>query len=384
METVTPDKEIVGLVKEAGGDVYRLCFQCGLCDVVCPWSRVTEFSMRGLLRMAAFGLTEIESEDVWRCTTCGMCQQECPRGVRQIDFSVALRRIATQFSIFPPSVSSLRAVRSSISAEGNPLNEPRSRRTEWSKNLQIPTFNTETELLYFTCCYLCYDSRLRKVAVATASVLSDAGLNFGVLGDAENCCGESVRKAGFDDLFRELACENIKTFIENGVRRILVSSPHCYHAFKNDYKEFMVSFEVLHTTELFYELIQEGRLKFSKRFERRVVWHDPCYLGRHNGLYEEPRRVLKAIPGIQLLEFEEAKEFGLCCGGGGGRIWVETPKGQRFSDIRIQQALNIGADLLVTACPYCIANFEDSRLTLGVEEKISVMEISEVVQAALG
>jgi len=383
MEAVAPDKEITELIKQAGGDTYRLCFQCGLCDVVCPWNRVRGFSMRGLLREAAFGLTEIEDEDIWRCTTCGRCQAECPRGVEQVEFSAALRRIAAEYGIFPPSVTPLRAVRSSLTAEGNPLNEERSKRAKWAENLPVKQFTEETEFLYFACCYLCYDPRLKRVAQATVRVLDHAGVDFGILGERENCCGESIRKAGFEDVFSQLARANIKTFVDHGVRKVLVSSPHCYHALTHDYTQFMVNFHVVHIAVFLHQLLREGKLKLSGRFAKRVVWHDPCYLGRHNGIYSEPREVLKSIPELELVEFEEAYEESLCCGGGGGRIWAETPKGERFSDIRVEQALELGADVLVTACPYCIANFEDSRLTLGAEEKIRIMDITEVVCEAL-
>jgi len=379
MQTVTPDKEIITLVKESGGDQFRLCFQCGLCDSLCPWNKVTQFSIRGLLREAAFGLTEIESEQLWRCTTCGRCVMECPRGVDQIEFVSSVRKIAVEYDIFPSSVTPLRTVRASLTAEGNPFNEERAKRAAWADSLSVPKFNAETEFLYFAGCYLCYDARLRRVAAATVSLLNKAGVDFGILGERENCCGEAIRKAGFYDLFTLLAKENIKTFIDAGVKEIVVSSPHCYHTFRNEYPQFMVNFEVLHMVMLLERLIEEGRLRITKPLGKRVVWHDPCYLGRHNGVYEQPRRLLARIPEIELLEFEESREASVCCGGGGGRIWAETPKQERFSDIRVREALQLGADILVTACPYCITNFEDSRLTLNAEERLQIKDITEVL-----
>ena len=236
------------------------------------------------------------------------------------------------------------------------------------------------EILYFPGCYLCYDPRLKKVARATANILNKAGVDFGILGAKENCCGESIRKTGDEEVFKRLARENIKTFIDNGVKKILVSSPHCYHTFKNEYPEFRVNFEVVHISQFLHELVNEGRLKLSKAYVKKVTYHDPCYLGRHNGIYDEPREVLKKISGLELKEMPDSLEDSLCCGGGGGRIWMETQKGQRFSDLRLEQAIGVGAEVLATSCPYCIANFEDSRLTIGVADKIEIKDITEILQ----
>lgn len=379
METVSPYKDIIEVIKTQGGDAFKRCFQCGLCDAVCPWNRVNTFSMRRIVREATFGLTEIESEDLWRCTTCGRCPQQCPRDVKQIESGVALRRIATEYGVFPASVKPIRTVSAGLLGEGNPLNEERKNRANWAEGLGIKAFTEGMGLLYFPGCYLSYDPRLKKVARATAQILNRAEVDFGILGTKENCCGESIRKTGDEALFKRLARENIKTFIDHGVKKILVSSPHCYHTFKNEYPEFRVNFEVVHISQFLFELIQKGRLTLNKEYGKTITYHDPCYLGRHNGLYEQPREVLKKIAGLEMKEMPDSRENSLCCGGGGGRIWMETPKGERFSDLRLEQALGIGAETLVTSCPYCIANFEDSRLTLDVTEKIEVKDITEIV-----
>jgi Fe-S oxidoreductase len=260
------------------------------------------------------------------------------------------------------------------------MGEERQSRAAWAEGLSVKPFTEEMALLYFPGCYLSYDPRLKKVAVATAAILNKAGVDYGILGAKENCCGESIRKTGNEDLFKRLARENIKTFIENGVRRILVSSPHCYHTFKNEYPEFRVNFEVVHISQFLDEMIREGRLELPKEYARKVTYHDPCYLGRHNGLYEEPRQVLNRVPGLELVEMPESRRQSLCCGGGGGRIWMETPKGERFSDIRLEQAIGVGAEVLVTSCPYCIANFEDSRLALKDGATIEIKDITEIIQ----
>lgn len=383
MEIVTPLKEIVDEIKASGGDAFKRCFQCGLCDTVCPWNRVRSFSMRKIVREATFGLTEIESEDIWRCTTCGRCPQRCPRDVKQIESGVALRKIATAYQVFPPSVKPVRTASASLVGEGNPLSEERKNRANWAQGLSVQPFTEDMEILYFPGCYLSYDPRLKKVARATAEILQKAGVNFGILGEKESCCGESIRKTGEEELFRRLAKENIKTFVDNGVKKILVSSPHCYHTFKNEYPEFMVHFEVIHLSQYLFQLIQEGRLRLNKSYEKKITYHDPCYLGRHNGIYDEPREVLKNVSGLELNEMIDSRVDSLCCGGGGGRIWMETPKGERFCDLRLEQAMSVGAEVLVTACPYCISNFEDSRLTLDAVEKIEVKDITEIVREAI-
>ncbi|MBC2705435.1 (Fe-S)-binding protein [Desulfobacula sp.] len=379
METIAPFIEVIDEIKEAGGDIFKLCFQCGLCDSVCPWNKVRPFSMRKLIREAAFGLTEIEGEDLWRCTTCGTCPDQCPRGVKQIDISVALRRVATEYEIFPASVKPVRTARASLISEGNPLQGDRKKRSDWAKDLSVKTYTEGMEVLYFVGCYLSYDPRMKRVATATANILNKAGVDFGILGSQENCCGESIRKTGSEEVFKNLAKENIKTFIDNGVKKVIVSSPHCFHTFKNEYPEFMVNFEVVHMSQYLLELINEGRLELTGEFPKKITYHDPCYLGRHNNVYDEPRDLLKKVAGLKLVEMEASRKNSLCCGGGGGRIWMDTPQEERFSDLRLKQAKETGAQVLATACPYCITNFEESRLNLEYEDVLEVKDITEII-----
>ena len=383
MENIADYKEIVDSIREKGGEAFKYCYQCGLCDTVCPWNRVRNFSMRKLIRQATFGLTEIENDEIWRCTTCGRCPQRCPRGVGIIEVGMASRRMATEFGVFPNSVRPVRGVSSSLTGEGNPLNEERAKRANWAEGLQVKMFTEGMEFLYFPCCYLSYDPRLKRVARATVAILNKAGVDFGILGSLENCCGESIRKTGEEELFKRLAKENIKTFIDSGVKKILVSSPHCYHAFKNEYAEFKVNFEVVHIAQYLPELIRQGRLELSKEFAKKVTYHDPCYLGRHNGIYDEPREALKRVPGLSLIEMPDICADSLCCGGGGGRIWMETVKGERFSDLRLDQTKEIGAEVLVTACPYCITNFEDSRKNRDDGDSMAVKDITELIYESI-
>jgi Fe-S oxidoreductase len=302
--------------------------------------------------------------------------------VNQIEVGVSSRRIATEFDEFPNTVRPVRGVGASLLGEGNPLDEERKKRADWAKDLSVKTFEEEMEILYFPGCYLSYDPRLQKVAAATAEILNKAGVEFGILGTKENCCGESIRKTGNEEVFKELAKENIKTFIENGVKKILVSSPHCYHTFKNEYPEFMVNFEVVHMSQYLLELINEGRLEITGKYGKKITYHDPCYLGRHNDVYDEPREVLSRA-GSKLIEMPDCRENSLCCGGGGGRIWMETPKAERFSDLRVEQAGEVGAEVLVTACPYCIIHFEDSSSGMEEGEELEIKDITEIIQEVI-
>jgi len=378
-----PFKVVVEGIKDAGGEGDKFCYQCGKCDAVCPWNRVRKFYVRRIVNQANLGVVPFESEDVWLCTTCRNCVQRCPRGVEIIDVMRALRRLLVPDGVVPASIPNLRSVMTNYASVGNPWGQEPKDRGNWAKDLGVKEFSEGTELLYFPCCYPSYDPRLKKVAQATVNILNKAGVNFGILGPKENCCGESIRKAGNEALFKRLARENIKTFIENGVKKILVSSPHCYHTFKNEYPEFKVNFEVIHITQYLLQLLKEERLKITKEYTKKVTYHDPCYLGRHNGIYDEPREVLKKVRGLALIEMDEARENSLCCGMGGGRIWEETAKDQRFSDIRIKQAVDIGAEVLATACPYCITQFEDSRLGLKDNSVMEIKDITEILQEVI-
>lgn len=383
METEAPFKDIMEEIKEFGGDAVKYCYQCGKCDTVCPWNKVTNFSMRRLIRESTFGFPEIELEDTWRCTTCGKCPQYCPRDVKQIDDVVALRRLAMDYGVSPEFLRPVRNACASLTSDGNPFIQERSKREDWTEGLNVKKFTEDMEILYFPCCYVVYDQRLQEVAQATVNVLNKAGVEFGIIGTEENCCGESIRKTGNEEIFKRLARDNIKTFVENGVKRILVSSPHCYYTFKNEFPEFGAYFDVVHISQYLKELISEGRLQVSKEYEKKVTYHDPCYLGRHSGIYEEPRDILKGISGLEFNEMVESKKDSLCCGMGGGRVWVDTPMEQRFSNLRVEEAVGLGAEVLATSCPYCIDALEDSRSNLNYEETIQVKDITEILQEVL-
>jgi Fe-S oxidoreductase len=385
METIPldPFKVVIDGIKESGGDTFKFCYQCGKCEAVCPWNYVRQFPVRKIINQSKFGVVPFESEDVWICATCGKCPQRCPRGVEIIEVMRAVRRLMVPDGVVPASLPSLRSTMTSYASVGNPWGQEPKDRANWAQELGVKEFSEGTEVLYFPCCYPSYDPRLRKVAQATATILNRAGVDFGILGSKENCCGESVRKAGNETLFKRLARENIKTFVDSGVKKIVASSPHCFHTFKNEYSEFKANFEVVHISQYIYELINEGRIQITKEYPKKVTYHDPCYLGRHNGVYDDPRGILQKIPGLELIEMAEAREDSLCCGMGGGRVWMETPKAERLSNIRVEQAVGTGAEVLATACPYCVFALEDSRLVTNHADDIEVKDVTEILQEVI-
>jgi len=382
VEVVAPLKEASDLIKDSGGEAFKLCFQCGLCTVSCPWNIVRTFIPHRMICEAGYGLADLEDEGWWLCSTCNMCVSRCPRGVGITDIMRAVRAIMLEYQ-YSTAPDSLRSAMGSLSGAGNPWGEEREKRAGWVRDLDVKTFTPDMELLYFPCCVPAYDPNLGNVARATSAILKKTGANFGILGVKESCCGESVRKAGNQSLFEKLAKSNINAFNDSGVTELIVSSPHCYSTFKDDYPWFGGSFKVIHVTQYLASLINEGKLGFTKELNKKVVYHDPCYLGRHNGIYDEPRDVLKSIPGLSLMDEIDSRENSLCCGGGGGRIWMETKKGERFSDILVEQAIEQGADILATACPYCILNFKDSVLTMDKGDVLEIKDISEIVQEVI-
>ncbi len=380
MNMASPDKETVDILLESGNEpLFKICYQCGTCTGTCPWNLVRSFIVRKIMHRAQLGLIDFGDEDIWICATCGACVERCPRGVEIIDVMRAFRRVVSEVGVGKVP-DSLRLSVKNIASLGNPQGEPEEKRGNWAETSGVAAITPETEWLYFSCCVPAYDSQVNRMAQSITKVIKKAGIDFGVLGAKERCCGESVRKAGSESLFQSLAQSNIQTFTEGGITKVLVTSPHCYHTFKNEYPELGAKFETVHYTQLLAQLIKEEKLTFSREVnKKKVIYHDPCYLGRHNEIYEEPRSVLQALPGINLIEFTDSRQNALCCGGGGGRIWMETPKSERFSNLRLEQAIDLGAEVLAVACPYCMLNFDDSLLTMGKEGAIEIKDISELV-----
>jgi Fe-S oxidoreductase len=381
MPALTPSTEVTDIIKEEGGDILNLCYQCGTCTATCPWNLVRSFMLRKFIHQGQLGLVDFEDEDVWRCVGCRLCVERCPRGVEVPNIMRALRRVVMEVGagVVPHA---LRLTTKNISAVGNPMGEPPEKRADWAKELKVKTFTKGTEILYFPCCYQAYDPAQQGIARATVNILKKADVDFGILDGSLVCCGESIRKAGAESTFQNLAQTNIKIFKEAGVKKIVVTSPHCYHTFKDEYPEFGGNFEVVHFVQYLNELTRDGRLKYTKKLEKKVTYHDSCCLGRYAGIYDEPRQILESL-GAELVEMEDSRQYALCCGGCAGRLWLETPKGERLSDLRIEQAIKTGASLLAIACPYCRANFEDSVLTQDKGDVIEIRDIVELVEEAI-
>ena len=358
-----------------------LCYQCGVCTAACPWGLVREkpLSVRTLMRQAQLGLLG-GNGSLWLCTTCAQCEAYCPRGVNIVDVFRSLRSVA--WGHRNPE-GGLPTMLWSIFWNSNPWSQPPSQRALWANKLDLPIFDThQHEVLLYIGCTSSYDQRAQKIAVALVRLLRRAGVEFGILGEEEPCCGEAVLSVGHQDYFAEVASQTMQVFKERGVSQIISISPHCYDVFRNHYPLHESEFLPLHYTQYLSKLIAEGRLEFDEPLNLKVTFQDPCYLGRANGEYDAPRRTLGSIPGIELVEMENSAEDGLCCGGGGGRMWLETPLGERFSDLRVEQALHTGADILATACPFCVTCLEDS-LKARKGAPIEVFDIAELVTKAL-
>ncbi len=382
MEVTAPARETIDIILEEGGEALKSCYQCGLCTGICPWNQLTGFELRKLIHQSQMGVIDFEDEDIWRCVGCKACVDRCPRGVDMIFLMRSIRRVVMEIGagIVPHS---LRLSEKNISGAGNPLGEPPEKRMDWAKDLGVKTFTEGTEILYFPCCYQAYDPVSRNTALATVNILKKAGADFGIPDNNVVCCGESIRKAGAESLFQRLAQTNISIFKEAGVKKILVTSPHCYHTFKDEYPELGGNFEIIHLNQYLAELIKEGKLKFTKELKKKVTYHDSCCLGRYQGIYDEPRQILNSIPGLEFIEMRDNHEYSLCCGGCAGRLWMETKKGERMSELRLEQMFEVGAGTLAISCPYCMANFNDGVLSLGKEDSVEVKDISELVWEAL-
>jgi len=387
---IIPDWDIRDAILEAGGSEAYRCYQCGNCMAVCPWYHVEAVTypvyqipqsvkLGAIMTSEDTAVIEREVTEVYRCVGCESCTTWCPHEVSLPNIMRAIRRILVEFGSYPAELSE--SV-SRIQSAGNPFGEPRENRADWTEDLEVPDYQSEMEFLFSPCCVPAYDPRAKKAAQATVEVLRAGGVSFGILGTRESCCCESIRRAGAEEVFQEVAGANITAYQDAAVAKIVVTSPHCLTTFKHEYGELGGEFEVLHQTQLFHQLISEARVVPSHELGKKVAYHDPCMLGRMNGIYDEPREVLKSIPGLDLVEIPNfSREHSLCCGGGSGGVWLERPKGERLSDVRVQQAADTGAEVLAVACPYCLQMFEDSVKTMDVD--LEVKDVSELLAESL-
>ncbi|MCM3760035.1 heterodisulfide reductase-related iron-sulfur binding cluster [Alkalihalobacillus oceani] len=333
----------------------------------------------------------ITEEEIWACTTCRNCEDQCPVMNEHVDKIIDLRRylVLTEGKL---DADAQRAM-TNIERQGNPWGISRKDREKWREgreDITVPTVKEvekageEFEYLLFAGSMGSFDKRSQKIAQSLAKVLNEAGVRFAIIGNKEKNSGDTPRRLGNEFLFQELATANIALFQKHNVRKIVTIDPHAYNSFKNEYPEFgLDDVEVYHHTELLAKLIQEGRLQPKYEVKETVVYHDSCYLGRYNEVYEPPRDILKAIPGITVTEMKRNRENGMCCGAGGGMMWMEEDVGQRINIARTEQALEVEPTVIGSGCPYCLTMLSDGTKAKEVEEQVETLDIVEILEKSL-
>ena len=359
------------------------CIQCGRCTGGCPVSARSELNPRKLVYEALLGIkfVPVERHEIWECTTCATCAERCPKKIRPVDVVRALRSDVIEGGRVTPSV---RDAMESTFVHGNPWGRAREKRTEWIGDLDVKILQEgeSADLLYFVCCTVSYDPRVQKLAQSMIGVLQKVGIDFGILGEAESCCANEMGELGEKGLLEMAAEGNIESFGKVSFPKMMTTSPHCFHAFLNEYPN--LSFDIRHYTQLFSRWIEEEKLSFSGELTKKVTYHDPCFLGKQNGVFDEPRHVLQSLPGVEYLEMDRSRERSLCCEGGGGRMWMESESSEeRLAEVRVKDAVSMGAEIIATACPFCLLTLEDAVKTTGNEEKIQIRDIVELTSEVI-
>lgn len=378
------------------------CMACGRCQDVCPAyaagrdlspseviialeKALKDTFIAKLFRSKKVVLLDgrIKEDTVWACTTCAACIKACPVDICQPDFLLEFRRtFVANNKLDDLKIKTLM----NFAEKSNPYGMPAIDRANWAKGLEVKTLKEDqnVEYLYWVGCASSYDSRNQNIAKSMVKILKKAGVSFGILGDEEKCCGETPRRMGEEGRFQELAMANIETMKRCNVKKIIVHCPHGYNTLKNEYPRFGGEFEVIHHSEFLLKLIREGKIKVSREIEEGIAFHDPCYLGRYNGIYDAPRQVLSSIPTLKIRELARTRDNSFCCGGGGGNAWYEVHEKERISVLRIKEMEEAGVKRVSVACPYCISMFEDAIKIKGLEEKLSVKDIAEILAESMG
>jgi Fe-S oxidoreductase len=326
----------------------------------------------------------ITQEIIWDCTTCGACQEACPAYIEHINKIIDMRRNLVLDQAEMPETAEM-ALRC-IEERGHTCKGTTACRTDWCGDIagaKLLANDSNVEIVYFVGCSAALEDRNMKVSKAFGKILKAANVNFGILGEEESCCGDPARRIGNEYLFQMQAMKNIETFKKYNVKRIVVTCPHGYNCLKNEYPQFGGEFEVIHHSQYIAELISQGRLKLKNNLDKAITYHDGCYLGRHNSIYDEPRTIINALPGVQFKEMARHANKSFCCGAGGGHMWMEEKTGVRISEMRTEQALETNSNVVATACPFCLQMFEDAIKAKEASEKIRPLDIAELVALAI-
>jgi Fe-S oxidoreductase/nitrate reductase gamma subunit len=367
------------------------CTNCGRCQEVCPANAAgRDLSPRDVVqdlgrearaapKEDVFARGVIRESELWACTTCNACVEACPVFINQVDYIVDFRRTLVAENRLDPMK---RAFLENVGRANNPFGLPQQERQSWLVAAGVPTLKTNPrpEYVYWVGCQGSYDPRGKKLTQAVVRILDAAKVNYAVLGNEEACTGEPVRRMGEEARFQELALRNIESIARSGAEKVVVHCPHCFNTFLNEYPEFGAKFQVVHHSQLIGELVAQGRLKLEKR-EGAVTFHDPCNLGRVNGVYDAPREVIRAAEGFEILEMPRSKEKSFCCGGGGANVWYQVPEKTKISALRMEEAVRTGAKTLAVACPFCITMLEDAAK--GPGGGLEVRDIAEMIAERL-
>jgi Fe-S oxidoreductase/nitrate reductase gamma subunit len=373
------------------------CTRCGRCQDLCPayasekplspkqfiqdlkgeWER----TCKGVKNEEGLIDNVIQEETLWSCTACLACQVNCPVSIPTFDKNIEMRRYLTL--TLSKTTSETRLLFKNLQQKVDPYGMGKRQRTEWTEGLEIKNAGEEeVEYLYWVGCVASLDDRNRKVAKAFSTILNKAGISFGILGQEETCCGDPARRCGNEDLYLGIAQGNVELLKELGIKKILTTCPHCYQTLKNEYPQLGGNFEVYHQGEFIAKLMKEGRISINPTLEGTVTYHDPCYLGRINGIFAEPREVVQKVKTGNFVEMGRNHDRSFCCGGGGGRIWLEEHH-KRINHLRIDEAIDIAANTVITACPYCLIMMEDAIKDKEKIETMKALDLSEVVVKGL-